>query len=173
MVPMRKPPTATEVAYHEAGHIFAGCRFGRTFVSSEIHPEQATGKGETVWAEEISNTLTEGVVAAIGECAEAICKDRPCPRQFPPSLYGAVSDDEELGRKAAEAEAQVQGELRTVDQIIAGYFETAEMTCRTEGHWPVISEIADALEKDGQIDAAAVSKMFHSHGIPMGFSKQA
>lgn len=161
-------PTAREVAFHEAGHIFAGKKFGKTFISAEIRPEQLTGRAETIWLEEASSTLVEGITASAGVCAEALCKGQSAPKVFPPSLYGAVSDDESIARNSAILQSNQPGETKTEDDLVEHYLVWAEQTCIADGHWEVIEEIAKLLEANRKVDDSEVIAIFERHGVKAG-----
>lgn len=158
-------PSAREVAFHEAGHIFAGKRMGKYFVSAEIHPHRVTGRASTTWASQVTSTFVEGVTAAAGVCAEALCKGQPAPRAFPLTIYGTVSDDEELARKSARGQANSPGETKTEDELVEHYLAFAETTCTAEGHWKVIEDLAEHLEKNQEIDDAIATDILKRHGF--------
>lgn len=167
MTSMPAQPSAREVAFHEAGHIFAGKRLGKTFISAEIHPDRLTGRASTLWAKEQSSTLVEGVTAAAGVCAEALAKGEEPPRTFPLTIYGAVSNDEEHARTSARAQEAHEAGARTEDEIVCSYLSFAETTCRADGHWAAIEEIALVLERDHHILNADVEAIFRQCGIPL------
>lgn len=161
-------PSAREVAFHEAGHIFAGKKLGKTFISAEIRPEQLTGRAETNWLADNSSTLVEGITASAGVCAEALCKGQPAPMMFPPSLYGGKSDDESIARNSAKLQSSQPGESKSEDDYVELYLEWAAKTCTAEGHWTVIEEIAKVLEANRNINDSEVTAIFGRHGIKVG-----
>lgn len=146
-------PSSREVAFHEAGHIVAGIKAGKTFISAEMKPGKLTGRASTSWASGSSSTFAEGFTAAAGPVAEAMLNSSAPLTQFPPGLYG-VNNDESVAAAAAQEQILQDCNGRTVSEIIQEYLSYATVFFEIEQNWCSVQLIAEYMIENEFIDNA-------------------